>query len=108
MEIEQHERYEYARKRIQQKKRLYAHFVLLLMGSLFFFVTNKWMDIGQPNNWYIWAATTWSFIFLLHFIRVFVTDRFMNKNWERNQIDKLMALQQQKIEKLQNDIQNKP
>ena len=38
MEIdkEQHEKYEYARKRIKQKKRLYYHFILFLVGSLFF------------------------------------------------------------------------
>ena len=31
----------------------------------------------------------------------------MNKNWEREQIDKLVAKQQQKIEQLQNQIDNK-
>lgn len=107
METDQHQMYEYARKRIKQKKNLYYHFVLFLIGSLFFFVANKWMKIGEPNNWYIWAATFWLFIFVLHFINVFVTNRFMNAKWERDQINKLMALQQQKIEQLQNDIENK-
>jgi hypothetical protein len=32
---------------------------------------------------YIWLITVWFFfIFLFHFIKVYITDRFMNKNWE--------------------------
>jgi hypothetical protein len=30
----------------------------------------------------------------------------MNKNWEREQIDKLMLRQANKIEKLKNDLEN--
>ena len=48
--------------------------------------------------------TIWFFLFILHFIKVFITDRFMNKNWERDQIDRLVALQQKKIEELQSQI----
>jgi len=107
MDKEQHEIYEYARSRIRQKKRLYFHFVMLLLGSLFLFIANKWLKFGEPHNWYIWAITGWLFIFILHFIKVFVTDSFMNKNWERNQINKLMGLQERKIESLKNDIENK-
>ena len=74
MEIEQHERYEYARKRINQIKSLYLHFVL--------------------------------FLFILHFIKVYITDRFMNKDWEREQIERLMTLQQKKIDQLQTKTNN--
>jgi hypothetical protein len=35
-----------------------------------------------------------------------ITDSFMNKNWERAQIDKLMLKQTKKIEQLQNDLEN--
>jgi hypothetical protein len=106
MNTEQHELYEYARERIGQKKRLYSHFVVFIIGSLFLFAANKWIKIGEPTQWYIWAITAWLFIFILHFINVFVTNRFMNKKWERLQIDKLMALQEKKIAQLKNDIEN--
>lgn len=106
MNTEQHELYEYARQRIAQKKRLYSHFVVFIIGSLFLFAANKWIKIGEPTQWYIWAITAWLFIFILHFINVFITNRFMNKNWERLQIDKLMALQEKKITQLKNDIEN--
>lgn len=104
MEREQHELYEYARKRLKQKKRLYFHFVVLFLASLFLFVSTKIFNFGVNSNWYIWVITIWFFLFILHFIKVFITDRFMNKNWERDQIDRLVALQQKKIEELQSQI----
>ena len=90
MEKEQHEQYEYARKRLKQKKRLYFHFVLFILGSIFLFIANHFAIFGITTNWCIWVITFWAFFFILHFIKVFITDRFMNKNWERDQIDKLV------------------
>jgi amino acid permease len=107
MEKDQHELYEYARNRIKQKKRLYFHFILLLIGSLFLFVANNWLSFYPEKKWWIWAVTIWFFIFVLHFIKVFITDAFMNKNWERTQIEKLMDKQTKKIEKLENEIEKK-
>ena len=104
METSQHEQYEYARQRLKQKKQLYFHFILLVLGSILFFTFNKILNIGAPTNWYLWAVTVWLFIFILNFIKVFVTDSFMNKNWERTQIDKLIIQQQRKIEQLQSKV----
>ncbi|MEO6174214.1 MAG: 2TM domain-containing protein [Flavobacterium circumlabens] len=116
MEKEVHEQYEYARRRIRQKKILYFHFVLFLLGSLFLFIANRFFGFGTTNtnsvtvtdttqNWCIWAITIWFFIFILHFIKVYITDRFMNKNWEREQIDRLVALQQKRINQLESRIE---
>ncbi len=104
MDINQHELYEYARLRLKQKKRLYYHFVLFVLGSIFFVIANKLLGVFPDSNWFLWAITIWCFIFVLHFIRVFITDSFMNKNWERTQIDKLIAKQERKIEQLQKDL----
>lgn len=105
MDTDQHEMYEYARKRIRQKKRLYFHFVLFFIGSLFLFVANKWLEADNPTDWYMWVIAVWAFVFILHFIQVFITDSFMNKKWERAQIDKLLMQQQKKIAQLQNDLE---
>lgn len=102
MEKDQHELYEYARRRIKQKKRLYYHFVLFIIVSLLLYIVNKWLGFGEPNNWFLWVSTVWLFIVVLNFIKVFITDRFMNKNWEREQIDKLVAKQEIKIKELEN------
>ncbi len=105
MEKDQHELYEYARRRLRQKKNLYFHFVLFIILSIFMVIANKWIGVGEPNNWYIWVSTAWLFLLILHFIKVFITDRFMNKNWEREQIDKLVAKQEIKINELEKQVQ---
>ena len=106
MEKEQHELYEYARRRIKQKKGLYYHFVVLFLVSLFLFVAIKLFTFIENPSLFIWILTRWIFIFLLHFVKVFITDRFMNKNWERDQIDRLVLLQQNKITELKNHIES--
>ena len=104
MEKEQHELYEYARKRLKQKKGLYFHFVLLILGSIFLFIANHFLIFGITSNWSVWVITFWIFVFILHFIKVYITDRFMNKNWEREQINRLVAKQQIKIDQLQTQL----
>ncbi|MBG6187166.1 MULTISPECIES: 2TM domain-containing protein [Flavobacterium] len=106
MEKELHEQYEYARRRIKQKKRLYYHFVLFVLGSLLLFVAHNFLDSTVVTDWYLWIITIWLFLFILHFIKIFITDRFMNKDWEREQIDRLVTLQKKKVEQLQTQIAN--
>jgi dephospho-CoA kinase len=104
MEPLQHEQYEYARRRLRQKKNFYFHFVLFLVGTLFMFIANVLLKFGQPYVWYIWASTAWFFVIILHFIKVFITDRFMNIHWERQQIERLMEKQRIKISQLETKV----
>lgn len=106
MEKELHEQYEYARRRIKQKKRLYFHFVLFVLGSLLLFVAHNFLDSTAVSYWYLWVITIWLFLFILHFIKIYITDRFMNKNWEREQIDRLVALQKKKVDQLETQVAN--
>ena len=80
MEPIQHELYEYARDRIKQKKGLFYHFILLCVGSLFIIIANKWLGFYPEKTWWTWAVTTWFFLFILHVVKVFVINNFMNKN----------------------------
>lgn len=107
MEHSTHELYENARKRLNQKKFLYYHFILFILGSLFLFVTSQFFKVFEDYNWFPWLVTLWVFLFLWHFIKVYITDRFMNKDWEREQIDKLIAKQQTKIKELDEQINKK-
>jgi len=106
MEAQQIELYEYARGRIKQKKHLFYHFLLLCIGSIFIIVANKWLGLFPEKVWWTWTVAIWVFVFLLHVIKVFIIDSFMNKNWEREQVDKLILKQNIKIEKLKNDLDN--
>lgn len=101
---EQHELYENARNRIKQKKRLYFHFIIFLVGSIFLIILNKVLKVWEPYDWFVWAILTWFFLFVLHFINVFVTNKFMNTEWERKQTEKLVLKQELKIAKLEKEI----
>jgi cell division protein FtsL len=59
----------------------------------------------QSRKWYIWIITIW-FFFSITLIKVFITDRFMNKNWEREQLDRLISLQKKKIDELQAKVED--
>jgi hypothetical protein len=104
MEKELQEQYEYARKRIKQKKTLYIHFVVFLTGSLFLYISQHFLIENAPYQWPVWLIAVWCFLFILHFIKVYITDRFMNKDWEREQINRLIDLQQKKTEELKDKV----
>lgn len=101
---EQHELYENARNRIQQKKRLYFHFIVFLVGSVFLIALNKFLKVWEQFDWFVWAILIWLFLFILHVINVYVTNKFMNKEWERKQTEKLVLKQELKIAKLEKEI----
>lgn len=96
---------ENAQKRIRQKKRLYIHFVIFLIGAVFLILANTVLGIGKDFtiagvNWFVYAILAWLILFLYHFINVFITNKFMGKDWEKQQLDKLVNQQQARIDKL--------
>lgn len=104
---DQHELYEYARSRTKQKKRLYLHFIVFIVGSIFFYVLNKVLDVGNEliTDWFVWAIVLWAFFWVLHFINVFITKRFMGKEWERKQTEKLVSKQEEQIAKIKKRLE---
>ena len=105
LDLEQHELIENAQKRIRQKKRLYTHFVVFLVGSVFLVLINKILKYGQEYNWFIWAITFWAFLFVLHIFNVFITNKFMGKDWERSEREKLVQKQKQRINEMKKEIE---
>lgn len=108
MEQIPHELYEDARKRVKQKKLLFFHFVVFILGSLLLYVSSEFL-LQNPDptafKWYPWVIVIWAFFFALHAVNVLIVDSFMNKKWERAQIDKLIEKQQRKIEELQKKVE---
>ncbi|MBC9798139.1 2TM domain-containing protein [Sinomicrobium weinanense] len=102
---EQYELLKNAEARIRQKKRLYNHFVIFLIGSIFLIIANKILKYGEQYNWFVWAITFWAFLFVIHFFNVFVTHRFMGKEWEKVQREKLVEKQKAKIVKIEKDVE---
>lgn len=105
LDLEQHELLENAQRRIQQKKNLFTHFVIFLIGSVFIVLINKILKYGESYDWFIWAITAWAFLFFIHAFNVFVTSKFMGKDWERSQREKLVVKQKQRISEIQKEIE---
>ena len=98
-----------AQKRIKQKKRLYVHFVIFLIGSVFLILFNLGLGFGEnfkplDTNWFVFAILFWLFLFLYHMFNVFITHKFMGKDWEQQQLNKLVAKQNERIEKLKQTL----
>ena len=110
LDLEQRELYENARRRTLQKKRLFQHFVIFLVGAVLLIVLNvvigykeEFMPLGY--NWFVWAILLWTFFFLIHLINVFVTSSFMGKEWEQRQMEKLVQKQRDRIREMEKQVQ---
>ncbi len=105
IDLEQHELLEYAQKRIKQKKKLFSHLVIFLIGSIFLILANKVLKYGEAYDWSIWIILVWTFLLALHTFNVFVTHKFMGQNWERLQRERLVDLQKKRISEIQKEIE---
>ncbi|RIA10730.1 dihydrofolate reductase [Flavobacteriaceae bacterium MAR_2010_72] len=101
-----------AQKRVKQKKRLYIHFVIFLIGAVFLIILNTVLGVGKEvtlfgKEWFVYAIFIWLALFIYHVFNVFITQKFLGKQWEQNQLDKLVAKQKARIEELQKKVENK-
>lgn len=106
---EQLELIEHAQKRIKQKKRLYAHFVVFLIGAVFLIIANLVLNIGKDVtffgiNWFVFAILAWLFLFVYHLFNVFVTSKLLSKKWEEKQLNRLVTKQKERIAEIQKQI----
>ncbi len=105
IDLESHELLETAQKRIKQKKRLFSHVVVFLIGSVFLVLVNKILNYGNTYDWSIWLITFWAFLLTIHAFNVSITQKIMGKDWERSQREKLVAKQKERINELQKEIE---
>ncbi len=101
--------FEEAKARIKQKKRLFQHFVLFLVGSVFLIIANVILGVGADvyvfgMDWFVAAIIIWAFIFVVHFCRVWLLHNFMGAKWEAKQLERLVAKQQERIAELQGQV----
>lgn len=100
IEAEQREQYNYARKRIKEKKGLMRHFIIFLVGSVLLLVINLVLKKGEEffiKDWAVWAVILWTFLILIHVFNVFIMNTFMGKEWENEQLEKLKKQQEVRI-----------
>ncbi|MFN4763865.1 2TM domain-containing protein [Gillisia sp. Q332] len=110
LDTEQREMYEYARKRALQKRRLFQHFVVFLVGAVLLIVINVVIGYREDlkplgYDWFVWAILLWTFFFLIHMLNVLVIDSFMGKEWEQKQLERLVRKQRDRIEEMQKKVE---
>ncbi|MEM6515787.1 MAG: dihydrofolate reductase [Bacteroidota bacterium] len=98
-----------AERRIRQKKRLYIHFVIFLIGAVLLIIANTVLGIGRDITffgleWFVYAIIIWLILFIYHFISVFITNKFMGKDWEDQQREALIAKQKERIDKMKQEF----
>jgi uncharacterized protein YhhL (DUF1145 family) len=109
LETDQRELYEFARRRTVQKRRLFQHFVIFLVGAVLLIILNVLIGYRQDftplgYDWFVLVILIWTFFLLVHLINVFVTDSFMGKKWEQRQLEKLVRKQKDRIAELQKQV----
>lgn len=107
---EQLELIQNAQRRIKQKKRLYFHFVIFLLGAVALIVANLVLGIKEDitpfeKPWFVSVIIIWFCVLLYHTLNVFLLNKFMGKVWEKEQLDKLIIEQKVRIEKLKNQLE---
>ena len=107
---EQLELFKTAQRRIKQKRRLYYHFIVFLIGAVLIILANTVFGLGESvtpfgRDWFVFAIGIWILLLLYHVLSVFIINRFLGKEWEQKQMDKLVAVQQARIDKIRNKLE---
>ncbi|GAA3513745.1 hypothetical protein GCM10022393_29450 [Aquimarina addita] len=111
-EIDAHQRelFEHARRRVIQKKRLFQHFVVYIVGSIFMIVLNLVLGLGKGVtflglDWFVVGIFIWTFLFIMHFCNVWLFSKFMGRDWTDRQMERLIAKQKLEIAKLEKEVE---
>ena len=101
---------EYAQQRIKSKKRLFFHFFFMTFVLLSAVIANLVFNVKKEYiffelDWSYWLCITWLIVFFIHTFNVFITNRFMGKEWEKKQMKVLVNKQQVKIAEIKAELE---
>ncbi|MDO6596284.1 dihydrofolate reductase [Oceanihabitans sp. 2_MG-2023] len=100
-----------AQRRIKQKKRFYSHVIVFAIFGLILYTFNVGLGLADEFTlatlpWSIVIIAFWFILLFWHFLNVFLFQTFMGKDWEQKQLEKLVNKQQERIEKLKENLKN--
>ena len=83
--ISEEEIYKQARKRVEEKKGFFVHFIVYICVNIGLVLI--WaFAAGGGYPWFLWPLGGWGIGLLFHFLEVFVFSR--STGWERREIEK--------------------
>ena len=82
------ERYEKAKKRVEEIKGFYTHAIVYVVINTGLFLLNLFTSPG--GWWFYWVLFGWGIGLFFHAMGVFVFNRFPSKKWEEQKIKEVM------------------
>jgi dihydrofolate reductase len=111
IDLEQKELIENAQRRIKEKRGLFTHFIVFLVGSVgLVIISQVLMDNENVSgrvlgiDWWVWVIFVWLLLLIYHSFKVFITNRLLGPEWEKKQYDKLVKKQRERIAKLEQRV----
>ncbi len=87
------ERYEAAKKRVDDIKGFYVHILIYLVVNFMLFVINI---VTSPGTyWFYWPLIGWGIGIVIHGLSVFVFEGIFGREWEERKIRDFMEKEQQ-------------
>jgi hypothetical protein len=85
---DEQERYERAKRRVEELKSFYTHLFVYLAVNAGLFLLNI---LTSPRNlWFYWPLIGWGIGLAIHGLSVFGTQKMLGKDWEERKIKELM------------------
>lgn len=94
--MDEHERYEKARERVQEIKGFYIHALVYLIVNAGLFILN--MILSPDEWWFYWSLLGWGVGLGAHWLSIFGSNFIFGADWEEKKIQKI----------LKNEERNKP
>jgi dihydrofolate reductase len=110
IDLEQKELIENAQQRIKQKRGLFSHFIVFLVGSVGLIVMSQVLMENEPRqvlgvDWWVWVIFAWLLLLIYHSFKVFITNRLLGPEWEKQQYERLVKRQREKIATMKQEIE---
>lgn len=91
---EEYDRYEKARKQVENIKGFYGNLISYILVNLFLAFIN--LKFSPEHIWFYWPMLGWGVGVLFHGIKVFNWFPFLNKEWEEKKIRQFMEEEKNK------------
>lgn len=93
--MENDERYERARKRVEEIKGFYVHLMVFLAVNTGLFTIDL---VGSPDStWFHWPLLGWGIGLAVHAAALFADSRFLGPEWEERKAREIVARDEHQI-----------
>lgn len=85
---EQYERYQKAKKQVEEIRGFYVHLASFIITIVFLLYIN--LRYSPEYLWFLWPMLGWGFGLFFHAMKAFNYSPFLGKDWEQKKIKEFM------------------